>query len=349
MTLELFRNYLFNRSFNVKRSKTESAPNVYSTGVPQGSALGPLFFTLYTADLEKIAAFYNLRIHQYADDTQLYGHCSFYASMDLQERMSKCIDEIAAWMKINQIKLNSSKIEVIWFSTCRSICKLPTQPVRVFNDHIIPSDSVKNLGVHFDKDLSMKTHMNKLLQMSFASLRKISIKNYLNQEALKTLVSALILSRIVYGNIALMGLPKLQTQKIQSIINTTARLISGAGKFDHITPVLKALHWLKIEERIQYKMILQVHKCPNMESSSYLLSKMSTVSSLPERKRLRSSNTKYIARMRANTILGNRRFEVAAPILWNNLPNHLKSITSTETFSKCLKTHLMIKSYNLKT
>ena len=185
--------------------------------------------------------------------------------------------------------------------------------------------------------------------MSFASLRKIkSIKNYLNQESLKTLVSALILSHIDYGNIVLMGLPKLQTQKIQSIINTTARLISEARKFDSITPVLKDLHWLKIEERIQYKMILQVHKCLKMESPCYLSSKLSTVSSLPERKKLRSSNTMDIVRVRANTILENRRFEVAAPIHWNNLPNHLKSITPTTNFSKCLKIHLMIKPYNLK-
>ena len=83
--------------------------------------------------------------------------------MDLRERMSKCIDEIAAWMKANQMKLNSSKTEVIWFSTCRSICKLPTQPVHVLNDHIISSDSVKNLGVYFDKDLSIKTHINNSL------------------------------------------------------------------------------------------------------------------------------------------------------------------------------------------
>ena len=96
-------------------------------------------------------------------------------------------------------------------------------------------------------------------------------------------------------------------------------------------------------------MILKVHKCLKMESSSYLSSKLSTVSSLPERKRLRSSNTMNIARVRANTILGNRRFEVAAPILWNNLPNHLKTIISTTTFSRGLKTHLIIKSYNLKT
>ena len=55
-----------------------------------------------------------------------------------------------------------------------------------------------------------------------------------------------------------MGLPKLQAQKIQSIINTTVRLISGTRKFDHITSVLENLHWLKIEERIQYEMILKV-------------------------------------------------------------------------------------------
>ena len=87
--------------------------------------------------------------------------------------------------------------------------------------------------------------------MTFASLRKIkSIKNYLSQESLKTLVLALILNRIDHGNIVLMGLPKLQTQKIQSIINTTARLISETSKFDHITPVSKVLHWLKIEKNL---------------------------------------------------------------------------------------------------
>ena len=209
------------------------------------------------------------------------------------------------------MKLNSSKTEVIWFSTCRSICKLPTQPVRMLNDHIIPSDSVKNFGVYFDKDLSMKTHINKLLQMLFASLRKIkSVKNYLNQESLKTLVSVLILRPIDYGNIVLMGLPKLQTQKIQSIINTTARLISRTKKFDPITPVLKHLHWLKIEERIQYKMILQVHKCLKIEILSYLSSKLSTVSSLPERKRHSSSNTMDIARGRANTIWGTENLKL---------------------------------------
>ena len=68
------------------------------------------------------------------------------------------------------------------------------------------------------------------------------------QWTLKTLASALVLSRIDYGNKALVNLPKVATQSIQSIINTTARLITGVRKYGHITPVLKELHWLKNDE-----------------------------------------------------------------------------------------------------
>ena len=94
--------------------------------------------------------------------------------------MSKCIDKTAAWMQANQLKLNSSNTEVIWFSTCRNICNLPTQPVRVLNDHTIPSYSVKNLGVYFDKNLSMKTHINKLLQILFFQKPTIKLIQFQN-------------------------------------------------------------------------------------------------------------------------------------------------------------------------
>ena len=79
--------------FNAKYPKTESTPNVHSIDETQGSVLGLLLFTLSKANLEKIAASYDLLIHQYANDSQ------FGASMDLKKRISKSIDEIAAWIK----------------------------------------------------------------------------------------------------------------------------------------------------------------------------------------------------------------------------------------------------------
>ena len=66
--------------------------------------------------------------------------------------------------------------------------------------------------------------------------------------SLKTLASAFVLSRIDYGNMVLVSLLKVATQSIQSIINTTARLITGVKKYDHITRVLKELYWLKIDK-----------------------------------------------------------------------------------------------------
>ena len=94
-----------------------------------------------------------------------------------------------------------------------------------------------------DRDLTMSTQISKTIQMCFTSLRQIrSIKGCLTMDSSKTLTSALVLSRIDYGNMVLVSLPKVATQSIQSIINTTARLITGVRKYDHIIPVFKELH-----------------------------------------------------------------------------------------------------------
>ena len=76
LTLEWFKNYLSDRSFNVRCSGTKSEFVDSSVGVPQGSVLGPLLFSLYTRDLKRIVLKYKLGFHQYADDTQIYGHCN---------------------------------------------------------------------------------------------------------------------------------------------------------------------------------------------------------------------------------------------------------------------------------
>ena len=90
-----------------------------------------------------------------------------------------------------------------------------------------------------DRDLTMSTQILKTIHMRFTSLRQIrSIKGCLTMDFLKTLGSALVLSLIDYGNMALVSLPKVATQSIQSVINTTARLITGARKYGHTTSPL---------------------------------------------------------------------------------------------------------------
>ena len=98
-----------------------------------------------------------------------------------------------------------------------------------------------------------------------------------------------------YGNIASISLSKVATPSIQSIITTTARLITGVRKYDNVTSVLKKLHWLESERRIEYKIALQVYKCLSNESLAYLTRDIIPVVSLPEKQRLRLAKSKDVA------------------------------------------------------
>ena len=168
--------------------------------MPQGSVIDPLLFNLYSSDLETIAQRYNLSFHQYADDTQLYSSCVYGETEQLQNRLSDCVDEMAAWVESNSLKLNRSKTEAIWFSFLRKVNKLPTKQIRILDTFISPSESVKSLGVFMDRDLSMNSHISKMLQAGFSALRQIrSIKNFFSYKSLKTLAVALILIRKDYS------------------------------------------------------------------------------------------------------------------------------------------------------
>ena len=171
-----------------------------SVDVPQGSVLGPLLFFLYIGDLERIIMEYRLGFHQYANDTHIYGHCNNEGTEKLQMRMSECVDEIASWMGANCLKLNREKTEVIWFSSRRNLKNIPSYSVRLLESNIFPSKSVRNLGISMDRDLTISTQISKTIQKCFTSLRQIRpIKECLTMDSLKTLASALVLSRIEYG------------------------------------------------------------------------------------------------------------------------------------------------------
>ena len=169
----------------------------------------------------------------------------------MQNGLSDCVDEMAAWIESNSLKLNRPKAEALWFSFSRKVNKLPIKQIKILDTFISPSESVKSLDVFMDRNLSMNSHISKMLQAGFSTLKQIkSIKKCLSYESLRTLAVALILSRIDYCNTSLAGLPEKHLCRVQSLINTTARLITGTRKFDHITPVLKKLHWLKVRERV---------------------------------------------------------------------------------------------------
>ena len=131
-----------------------------------------------------------------------------------------------------------------------------------------------------------------ILKGNFISLRQMkSIKDLLRKESLKTLASALVLSRIDYGNIILARLRKYQKNRLQFLINTAARLITGTRKYDFISSVLRDLHWLKIDEKTDYKVLLLMFKCLPNEGPAYLSKDFEMLSSIFGKQKLRSANS----------------------------------------------------------
>ena len=132
-------------------------------------------------------------------------------------------------------------------------------------------------------------------------------------------------------------------RRLQSVQNAAARFITGARKYDHISPVLRDLHWLPLRQRIIFKIATLMHQCLNGLTPHYLATDcIIAISSMPGRKQLRSaaSGQLYIPRTKTMTF-GPRSFKVSGPTIWNDLPARLKdSSLSKNSFRKLLKTFL---------
>jgi len=115
--------------------------------------------------------------------------------------------------------------------------------------------------------------------------------------------------------------------------SAAVRVVTGAKKFDHITPVLPDLHWLPVRQRIKYKLAMTVYKCIRGLAPTYL-----AISAIAGKRHLRSARTGMLSVSRTTTTLGMRSFAVAGPVIWNSLPAALRTATLTAlTFARHLK------------
>ena len=101
----------------------------------------------------------------------------------------------------------------------------------------------------------MRTHIAKTVSSRFAVLRQLcSIQRSVSDPVLQSLVVALVLTKLDYSSATLAGLPAVQLDRLQSVLNAAVRLIYRRRKFDHVSPLLKELHWLRVPEHITFRL-----------------------------------------------------------------------------------------------
>ena len=202
-------------------------------------------------------------------------------------------------------------------------------------------DAARNLGVQLDKNLTMKAQVNNVCKTSSFALHKIGkIRQFLTKEATKQLVHALVISRIDFCNSLLYSLPDVHTNKLQRIQNSAARLITRTKRREHITPILKQLHWLPVKSRINYKILLLTYQCLNGTAPSYLQDLI--LQYTPTRNLRSNSKSLLVAQSTHTKYYGTHSFRNSSAELWNSLPDTVKQAGTTESFKTLLKTYLFV-------
>ena len=330
--LKWFRSYLQNRTQIVMIDGVKSTSKDLNWGVPQGSVLGPILYLLYTSPIGDIIRRYELDFHLYADDSQLY--LAFEPTTgekpDALVRMETCVREIDSWMVSNKLTLNGNKTELLIINARHHPCP-PIDHIDVSKFKIQPSETVSNIGVTFDRHMSLDQHVTNICKACFFHLRNIAkIRDYLSTADTEALVHALITSKLDSCNSLLYALPKSTIDRLQKVQNSAARLITRNKKFDHITPVMKELHWLPISQRIVYKILLITCKALNSCAPIYIGDMLQPLKSTMN---LRSSMKGLLAVPPIRLVTyGQRSFSYAAPKLWNELPDTVRHSESLSVF-----------------
>ena len=208
--------------------------------------------------------------------------------------------------------------------------------MKIGGEDIKPSKCVRNLGAFLDSKMSMEKHINSVCRSGYGQLRQIGhIRQYLNSDATQSLVNSLVTSRLDYCNAPLHGVPKVSLNRLQNLQNTAARIITRTSRYDHITPVLKELHWIPVTHRVDFKILVHVYKALHNQSPIYVKDLLELYQ--PARY-LRSPKTRTVR-------YGDRCFSSVAPKLWNALPVIIRDAKSLDVFKRSLKTPFFVKIY----
>ena len=238
--LQWFNSYLTNRCQVVRIHTAVSDPLLVECGVRPGSILGPLLFSIYVNDLPEAPR--NCSTECYVDDTKLFVSFHSQDSRRIVEVMNEDLLRVRNWCFRNRLPMNPDKTKLIVFGSRQRTSKLHEFRLSRLGKDIFPVQSAKDLGVILDPNLSFVDHITTTVSECIARLAQISrVKLCLDESSLLTVINALVFSKTYYFSNVWANTTDKNVQKVQAVQNFSCRIVCGARKYDHVTPLLKSL------------------------------------------------------------------------------------------------------------
>ena len=168
------------------------------------------------------------------------------------------------------------------------------------------------------------------------------VRRYLTNDATQSLVNGLVASRLDCCNALLSGLHQTSINKLQRVQNTAARFVTRTSRYSHITPALKNLHWLPVNYRVQFKILMRTYKALHGQAPGHISDMLNVYQ---PRRKLRSMDSLTLVQRARTVTYDDRKFQCSAAMLWNALPAHIREAKLLNTFKKLLKTHLFLAHF----
>jgi len=206
---------------------------------------------------------HGVQFHQYADDTQLRLAVSSDNTPDGLSVLAACTAEVRQWYLQNELQLNPEKSEALVIGTANQLrtAKSAITSVCVADVQLPVADEIKVLGVVLDRRLAFDKHVMAVTRScNFHAQAIRHIRHLLSTDLAQTLAFSLILTRLDYCNSVLYGAPVSSIQKLQRVQNNTTRIVFQAPRRSHAKPLMRQLHWLPVQHRIDYKVSVLTYK-----------------------------------------------------------------------------------------
>lgn len=345
-SLSWISSYLHGRTqFTLVRTPdgcNRSESSLVRSGVPQGSTLGPLLFLIYLADLPAVIK--HCQAYFYADDIQLYLSFNPDNHGEAAQRINADLVNIVHWLKINALSINPAKCQNILLGCRHVLKKIPSLDIFVSDIKVPYYSSVRNLGVVMDRELTFSEHVSSLCKRSYYALKQLfPYSNLLDRNTKLYLADSLVLSVLNYCDVVYGPcISQSDRQRLQRIQNYCIRFVRYVPAFASITPFIRELHCLKMQERRLIHYVTFVLKIMKTGLPEYLYETVHSRNTVHDRN-LRNIESLFCIPAHRTSFFKSS-FSYLSVYILNNLPVELKAL-SPHSIRIRLKKLLLSESY----
>ena len=259
--------------------------------------------------------------------------------------INRDLARICNWCFNNQLLLNPYKTKLLVCGSKQMAAKIDNIQLSLLGKQPTPVKAARDLGVILDTRLSLtfNDHVRTIVASCMSRLGQINrVKHCFNKRTLILIINALVFTKLYYCSSVWSNTSQSNIVKLQAVQNFACRIVSGAQKYDHVTPILRQLNWLPVKQHIYYRDSIMAFKCMNCLVPEYLSDQFTKRSSISTYK-TRNSQLLNIPLFRSAA--GQRTFYYRMVSIWNALLQNLKLSQSLAQFRNKLRKSLLMNCY----